>query len=222
MALIICPECGKQISDKVASCPHCGYPLSKLSNDTVSSENKQFFPTPLDDSWADEILKKRKVRIVICIILAFFTFALTLFGCLGGAVKRKIHGYTILAIHNGFSGKLFIENKLVEKTDGRDCYGELPDGTTIHVHFSAWDGSPSISIEGNSNTNIESQTIYVNNTQIENKKIIKKGKKNTNSDMERILIKNAKMDTLASINPNDTKDTKEKIKIINDLDDLND
>lgn len=26
MALIICPECGKQISDKSAACPHCGLP----------------------------------------------------------------------------------------------------------------------------------------------------------------------------------------------------
>lgn len=29
MALITCPECGKEISDKVKACPHCGYPLAK-------------------------------------------------------------------------------------------------------------------------------------------------------------------------------------------------
>lgn len=28
MALIKCPECGKEISDKAASCPHCGCPVS--------------------------------------------------------------------------------------------------------------------------------------------------------------------------------------------------
>lgn len=27
MALINCPECDKEISDKVKNCPHCGYPL---------------------------------------------------------------------------------------------------------------------------------------------------------------------------------------------------
>ena len=27
MALINCPECGKQISDKAPACPNCGYPL---------------------------------------------------------------------------------------------------------------------------------------------------------------------------------------------------
>ena len=35
MALINCPECGREISDKASACPHCGYPIS--SQDTVSS-----------------------------------------------------------------------------------------------------------------------------------------------------------------------------------------
>lgn len=29
MALIQCPECGKEVSDKVTSCPHCGYPFAE-------------------------------------------------------------------------------------------------------------------------------------------------------------------------------------------------
>ena len=29
MALIVCPECGKQVSDQAESCPHCGYPVPK-------------------------------------------------------------------------------------------------------------------------------------------------------------------------------------------------
>lgn len=28
MALIKCPECGKEISDKAISCPHCGVPIA--------------------------------------------------------------------------------------------------------------------------------------------------------------------------------------------------
>lgn len=28
MALIACPECSKQISDKAYACPNCGYPTS--------------------------------------------------------------------------------------------------------------------------------------------------------------------------------------------------
>ena len=29
MAIIKCPECGKEISDKATSCPNCGFPLTK-------------------------------------------------------------------------------------------------------------------------------------------------------------------------------------------------
>lgn len=30
MALINCPECGKEVSDKAANCPNCGYPLEAV------------------------------------------------------------------------------------------------------------------------------------------------------------------------------------------------
>ena len=29
MALIVCPECGKQVSDQAETCPNCGYPIPK-------------------------------------------------------------------------------------------------------------------------------------------------------------------------------------------------
>ena len=36
MALIKCPECGKEISDRAVSCPHCGYPIKSLSREKES------------------------------------------------------------------------------------------------------------------------------------------------------------------------------------------
>ena len=37
MALIFCPECGRQVSDKAASCVNCGCPLAGISpSGTVS------------------------------------------------------------------------------------------------------------------------------------------------------------------------------------------
>lgn len=38
MALIICPECGKEISDIVPSCPNCGCPVSAIPFQTLPSE----------------------------------------------------------------------------------------------------------------------------------------------------------------------------------------
>ena len=37
MSLINCPECGKEISDKVKACPYCGYPVEE-SNKTVDQK----------------------------------------------------------------------------------------------------------------------------------------------------------------------------------------
>ncbi len=39
MALIKCPECGKDISDKAIQCIHCGYPLSEINNKNVTKTN---------------------------------------------------------------------------------------------------------------------------------------------------------------------------------------
>ncbi len=40
MALISCPECGKQISDSTPSCPHCGYQFSTIGTSAVCSPTK--------------------------------------------------------------------------------------------------------------------------------------------------------------------------------------
>ena len=34
MALIICPECGKQVSDQAITCPGCGYPIARTESYT--------------------------------------------------------------------------------------------------------------------------------------------------------------------------------------------
>jgi endogenous inhibitor of DNA gyrase (YacG/DUF329 family) len=41
MALINCPECGKEISDKAVSCPSCGLPVNKKE-----SENEEYMCCP--------------------------------------------------------------------------------------------------------------------------------------------------------------------------------
>ena len=35
MALINCPECGKQISDKAGSCPNCGCPIANAPSSVI-------------------------------------------------------------------------------------------------------------------------------------------------------------------------------------------
>ncbi len=44
MSLIICPECGKEISDKADTCIHCGYPLK---NKSIINNNEYDFNSEL-------------------------------------------------------------------------------------------------------------------------------------------------------------------------------
>lgn len=46
MALIICPECGKEVSDKASICPNCGYPI--FQDDT--NINDEFALVDIDDN----------------------------------------------------------------------------------------------------------------------------------------------------------------------------
>ena len=39
MALISCPECGKQVSDKAFACPNCGYPINVTYQSNRNSED---------------------------------------------------------------------------------------------------------------------------------------------------------------------------------------
>lgn len=53
MALIVCPECGKECSNQATSCPHCGAPISKapVNRNSVNS-----------NKLSEEELKSRRIR----------------------------------------------------------------------------------------------------------------------------------------------------------------
>lgn len=45
MALINCPECGKQVSDTANKCPHCGYALKSISKNIAVNKKKILYIT---------------------------------------------------------------------------------------------------------------------------------------------------------------------------------
>ena len=40
MALIKCPECGKEISDRAKKCPNCGFPIKRKNVRTLKKKKK--------------------------------------------------------------------------------------------------------------------------------------------------------------------------------------
>ena len=83
MALIKCPECGRQISDKAVSCPQCGYPVTSSTAQVAEAApagapppkpiietpapasaqvREPVLPDPLDVKAAEDVLKSAAIR----------------------------------------------------------------------------------------------------------------------------------------------------------------
>lgn len=67
MALVACPECGRDISDKVKLCPHCGYPLAEDPTAATPSQPVSVTSIKLD---VDPARKKKVVTIATAIALS--------------------------------------------------------------------------------------------------------------------------------------------------------
>ena len=65
MALINCPNCGNQISDKAINCPHCGVVLNTPITNTPVSITK---PTPLGDPYPKSEGKGFTILLPFCAI----------------------------------------------------------------------------------------------------------------------------------------------------------
>ena len=51
MALIPCPECGKEISDQAPACIHCGYPLPPKGPELLPPDEPNRFSVVLTAKW---------------------------------------------------------------------------------------------------------------------------------------------------------------------------
>ena len=98
MALINCPECSREISDKVKSCPNCGYPFQEESSPIVQDST---IPSP------SIIQQKRSKKIIvipilITIILAIGSF---LFYYFYSIVPQNKYSEVISLLESGEYGK---------------------------------------------------------------------------------------------------------------------
>ena len=89
MSLIQCPECGREVSDKSAACPHCGYPISgetkhENSNTQVEAPTKekpgilQTLRRPLFSAKIGPVTVSLNIIGNVTIILLFVSVALIL------------------------------------------------------------------------------------------------------------------------------------------------
>ena len=75
MALINCPECEKVISDKVKTCPNCGFPLS-TDDDNVERSPQQVEVTSVNLSPKDPAKKKKFALYAVIAVVAIVAITL--------------------------------------------------------------------------------------------------------------------------------------------------
>ena len=68
MALLICPECGYQVSDKATECLNCGYPVSNIIAAIKAEEQEKELAKKAK-------IKKRKKKIIITLLILLVIFA---------------------------------------------------------------------------------------------------------------------------------------------------
>lgn len=81
MALILCPECGKEISDKASACPNCGCPIQPAE-----------IPNPVVQRTAEEKPKKKSkaAPITVIVVIAVLGMLCTVyFGFLSTGAKLR-------------------------------------------------------------------------------------------------------------------------------------
>lgn len=70
MALIKCPECGKEISDRAASCIHCGCPIQPQQ----TAYRAEIPPTPEKVIQNDQVRMSQKQTIAVIVLVAISVF----------------------------------------------------------------------------------------------------------------------------------------------------
>lgn len=74
MALIKCPECSTQVSDKAASCPSCGCPISQPSLIAVASSQTTNNSAPINSTSLVHLSKSRGIYIILGILFGGLGF----------------------------------------------------------------------------------------------------------------------------------------------------
>lgn len=109
MALIKCPECGKEISDTVKSCPHCGYKI-KISKTKNS--------------------RMRIMYAIIVIILVIGIIVLTAYFVINNK-KESIDNYVGQSIQSVVNSEKLDKYDVKEKEKTADTVAAIPTETSV-------------------------------------------------------------------------------------------
>lgn len=88
MALINCPECGREISEMAKSCPHCGCPIQKSTENKGSNSKPK--KTHNSKNRNEKPKKKGSCLKIVLIVLAALMVLIVLIGIIGGGEDKPV------------------------------------------------------------------------------------------------------------------------------------
>ena len=120
MAMIKCPECGKEISDRAEVCPGCGYPVEDYLQETKEKEQREIPEKKWNESEkkVSMLIKNRKFQIS-AIVLAILVLAIVM-------VYKWIHVEVIHDVTWGMSVSQVKQRE--DKYDGNSGYYDEENG----------------------------------------------------------------------------------------------
>ncbi len=122
MALIKCPECGKEVSDKAESCPSCGFGIKKHYDTMYIMKEKEKVEKSKKeklDKFEESIKMPEKPQMPMAINegMNTFKFILTLFLCALG-VFLLISAYNLMSLSYGHPLRLLLHSLGLLYIDG--------------------------------------------------------------------------------------------------------
>lgn len=94
MALIKCPECGKEISEKAKSCPNCGYPIWQ---EQFELETEDVDDVECDEEEEEEA-EERESKVSIASLVVFILGAFLCFGNVGAGGTCFLVSFVLVVI----------------------------------------------------------------------------------------------------------------------------
>ncbi len=120
MALIVCPECGKEVSDQVQACIHCGFPLKDSSNSNVEKSTEIPKTNTASYKPAANVDNSGCTKgCLVSVVIAFILIVLA-FGCMAfsGNSSDSETSQRIAAIT---AAKMAVENQLKSPSTADFC-----------------------------------------------------------------------------------------------------
>lgn len=164
MALIKCPECGKEISDKAGRCPHCGYPIDQRIDPDLEVLQQNSIEEQQNKIIGQKPKKKKSKKIVIIagVLIAIIAIGTGVYFAVTADSRKYDRAQELYAAENYEEALTEFEELGIEEMIEKCEYALSPEGQFLSTLCKSWEAR-----WGQSGYGKTEEEIYEENTAIE-------------------------------------------------------